>query len=120
MFHQGFANEFAKAMTDDRVGRAGRRLPAGESARLQAKRNAERSIRSFDAWLSAVGAIALLALVLTGVVGALVVAAVTLLAAAWRSRPRPTAGSPAGEPEDRWWSWRIAEPDNEYLRRGAA
>ena len=120
MFHQTVANEFAKAVTDDRIGRAGRRVPAGEVARVESKRAAERSIRSFDASLSAIGAVMLLTLVVTGVVGAVVVAAAAIVAVRWRPGSRLEGAPPAGEPLDRWWRWRTTEPDTGSLRRGAA
>jgi hypothetical protein len=125
MLHPGLAMELAKALTEERRRDAlDRRRSAGERDRLAAREEADRAVRAADHVLSALGALALLAILLLGPPAALVaVAAAVALAIAPAIAPAllaRLAGRRSARSPDRWQRWRSAEPDAEYLRRRAA
>ena len=124
MFHAGFAGELSRLMAEDRRSGSGRSsLSAGDRARIEAREASDRSSRAFESALSAGGAIGLLAIVVFGVAGAVVLGSVVALAVAAAGRrrvDRTEAVRPPEDPEGRWGVWRSVDPDPEYLRGRAA
>jgi hypothetical protein len=121
MFHAGLATELAKALAEDRRDRSGRRfLSSADRDRIAAREEAERSSRSFERGLSAAGALTLLAIVVFGTAGALLLGAAAAAVALATRRIRPTGSldaiEPPADPDARWSVWRRVEPDPEYLQ----
>jgi hypothetical protein len=125
MFHAGSAAELAKTLVEDRRNGSGRRLLSdADRERIHALEERERSARAFEQALSVGGALALLAIVLWGVAGALAFAGAAIAVAVAATRGRRVARlhglRPSTDPDDHWGVWRRVEPDAEYLRGRAA
>jgi hypothetical protein len=113
----GFATELAKTIVEERAAGAGlRRLPRGDVERVEARLAAERQARAYERRLSAVGAIALLTLILVGPAAVAIVALGAALAAAVAPTIADRLARVFPRSEDRWQIWRRVDPDAEYLR----